>query len=179
LEGQITIEVSRAPSLRRPWLRDLCLGLSAAFVGFVATAGGCSTGAVGVEACRDIELARCEAAQYCGRIDDVAACRRFYNNHCLHGLADGVEQPAPEEVDACVKTIENAGKCAKNDPLATLEECPDVTSDARGATRACEIVLLPEWSIECSFLGPKGDLPRRPDGGAGGTTGAGGHGGAP
>jgi hypothetical protein len=179
LEGQITIGASRNdPSIRRPLLRDLCLGVLSSLVAFAATAGGCTTGAVGVEACRDIELARCEAAQYCGRIDDVPECRRFYNNHCLHGLAEGVEQPPPEQVDACVKTIESAGACAKSDPLATLDDCPDVTSDPRGATRACEIVLLPEWAIECSFLGPKGDIPRR-DGGQGGSSGAGGQGGAP
>jgi len=175
--------ISRSSATRSPAHRTgfhhVVLALASALTALGLTAGGCGTKAVGVEACRDIEAARCEAAQYCGRIDDVAACERFYRNHCLHGLAKGVETPPNDVVDACVATIEKAGECAKVDRFASLEDCePPVTEDARGATRACQIVLYPEFATECSFLGKLGDLP--PFGGQGGTSsGAGGQGGAP
>ena len=112
----------------------------------------------------------------------MEACQRYYRDHCLHGLAEGVDTPTSDQVDACVRTIEKAGQCAKGDRAATLDECESqVTTDARGADLACQIVLLPEWAVECSFLGPRGDLPNRPgDGGSGGTgPSGGGQGGAP
>ena len=168
--------------LRTHRLRDLCLGVLAALTVFGVTGSGCGTAAVGIDACRDIETARCEAAQYCGRIDDVEACQRYYRDHCLHGLAEGVEAPTPDQVEACVKTIERAGQCAKEDRAARLVDCdPQVSEDPRGADLACTIVLLPEFATECSFLGPLGELPDRPgDGGQGGTSpSAGGQGGAP
>lgn len=156
----------RRPSPRGPELRHIVLGIVSAFTAFGLTAGGCGTTAVGVDACRDIETARCEAAQYCGRIDDVAACQRFYRDHCLHGLAKGVETPTDDQVDACVQTIERAGQCAKKDPLARLDDCDSEVTTSSPAKGACQIVLFPEWSAECSFLGSRGDLPPF-DGGGG------------
>lgn len=165
------------PSDPGPELPQVLLALVSALTAFGLTAGGCTTEAVGVDACRDIETARCEAAQYCGRIEDVEACQRFYRDHCLHGLAEGIEAPADDAVAECVATIEKAGDCAKGDRFATLESCdPAVTSDAHGATRACHIVLFPEWAAECSFLGKRGELPPLGDGG---TPGGGGQGGSP
>lgn len=159
----------------------MCLGVIAAFVAFGVTGSGCGTAAVGIDACREIETARCEAAQYCGRIDDVPACQRYYRDHCLHGLREDTEA-TPDQVEDCVRVIEKAGQCAKGDRRALLETCdPEVTTDARGAETACQIVLFPEWATECKFLGPLGELPERPsDGGQGGTSpGGGGQGGAP
>jgi len=148
------------------------LGIVSALTTFGLTAGGCGTAAVGIDACRDIETARCEAAKYCGRIDDVAACQRFYRDHCLHGLAKGVESPADDEVAACVQTIERAGQCAKDKGrLAQLDECDSEVTSSSPASGACVIVLYPEWSAECAFLGPRGDLPPFP--------GSGGQGGSP
>jgi hypothetical protein len=163
--------------VRRHGTRELLLGLMAALSAFAVTSSaGCGTDAVGVDACRDVELARCEAAQYCGTIDDVAACRRFYRDHCLHGLRKGIETPPEDEVNACVEAIKKAGQCAKGDRDARLEDCmPDVTRDSGEATHACDIVLFPEWADECSFLGTKGELPPHPgDGGQGGTSPTGG-----
>jgi hypothetical protein len=159
--------------VRRPGLSDLLLGLATGLSAFaVTTSAGCGTDAVGIDACRDIEIARCEAAQHCGRVDDVAACRRFYRDHCLHGLRTGIEVPPEDEVNRCVATIKKAGECAKGDRQALLDECePTVTRDSRGADYACDIVLYPEWATECSFLGARGDLPPHPGGG--------GQGGAP
>jgi hypothetical protein len=176
--------VTRAPSAvssHSARLRQVCIGVLATLAAFGVSGTGCGTAAVGIDACRDIETARCEAAQHCGRVDDVEACQRYYRDHCLHGLAEGVEPPTPDQVDACVKVIERAGQCAKDDRAARLDTCDQVVSDdPRGAELACQIVLLPEWATECAFLGPRGDLPDRPgDGGQGGTgPTAGGQGGA-
>jgi hypothetical protein len=175
--------VIRARPASYPRLRDLCLGVLATLGALGATGTGCGTAAIGIDACRKIETARCEAAQYCGRIDDVAACQRFYRDQCLHGLAEGVETPTPDQVDGCVRTIEKAGECAKGDRRATLDTCEtQVTTDPRGAETACQIVLFPEWATECKWLGPMGEIAGLPrDGGQGGTgmTGGGGQGGAP
>ena len=158
------------------------LAFASALTTFGFIAGGCGTDAVGIDACRDIETARCDAAQYCGRIDDVEACQRFYRDHCLHGLAEGVETPPDDAVADCVAAIQRAGECAKDNPLAKLDDCsPPVTRDGRGAKYACQIILAPEWSSECSFLGKLGDLPPIGNGGQGGTSGSGsgGQGGTP
>jgi hypothetical protein len=177
--------MKRAPATRLPerntGIRHAVLAALSALTAFGLTGAGCGTDAVGIEACRDIETARCEAAQYCGRIEDVKECQRFYRDHCLHGLAEGVEAPADDVVAECVATIQKAGECAKGDKFATLDECsPPVTAgDVRGLRFACQIVLFPEWAAECSFLGKRGELPPFGDGGQGGTTGGGGQGGAP
>ena len=165
------------PSEPGPELTQVILALVSALTAFGLTGSGCTTEAVGIDACRDIETARCEAAQYCGRIEDVEACQRFYRDHCLHGLAEGVEGPADDAVADCVATIEKAGECAKGDPLALLSSCDtQVTTNPNEATRACHIVLFPEFAAECSFLGKRADLPPFGDGG---TPGGGGQGGSP
>jgi len=167
----MTRALERRPPARGPELRHVILGIVSALTAFGLTAGGCGTAAVGIEACRDIETARCEAAQYCGRIDDVQACQRFYRDHCLHGLAKGVELPADDQIADCVQTIERAGQCAKKDRFARLDQCEQPVTSSSPLTGACQIVLFPEWSAECSFLGPRGDLPPFP--------GSGGQGGSP
>src|SRR5688572_30918766 len=50
-------------------------------------AGGCTSGAVAIAQCREIEYARCEAAVPCGVVTDVDECKRFYRDQCLHGIA--------------------------------------------------------------------------------------------
>jgi hypothetical protein len=93
---------------------------------------------VGVEACKKIEKVRCESAQACGidltrpvhsgdsPANNVAACTRYYDDQCLHGL-DVAEEPAPGDVDACVAAI--------------------VSGD-------CSVVKEPQTSAACSFLVP-------------------------
>jgi hypothetical protein len=92
----------------------------AVFAGIAALALACGTDAVGVEACRQIESARCLQAPNCG-IDlstpvhrnapttDIDACVRFYHEQCLHGLATTTE-PGAVQVKACVDAI-NTGDC--------------------------------------------------------------------
>jgi hypothetical protein len=105
----------------------------------VAGAMACGTEPVGVESCRKIEGARCENARSCGidlskpvhrgdsPSDDVGACKRYYEDACLHGLA-APEDPGAVAVQACVDAINN-------------------TSD-------CEVVKAPEKSPACAFLVP-------------------------
>jgi hypothetical protein len=147
--------------------------LSATIVFSLVTASGCGTKAIGVDDCRAIEEARCRAAEPCGLVDDVAACERFYRDHCLHGLM--TEPSGGESVDACVKAIEAAGRCATGNPESLLSECGDepVPAPGPGLSSACDVVQFPERSAECSFL-----TNEPPETGTGGQPATGGAGGA-
>ncbi len=99
----------------------------------------CGTDAVGVDACRAIQKAECEAAPACGIVleppyhttgTDVDECIRFYNDQCLHGLASGTD-PGTVAVNACVSAIESA---------ATTEG-------------GCAVVADPPLSPACAWLG--------------------------
>ena len=114
----------------------------------------CGTDAVGVDTCRDIEAARCEAASHCPdifEIDDVQACRFYYRDQCLHGLAIEREPGAPLVRD-CVEAIERAGRCADRD--TPLGECGSLEQESNGATSVCELIQAPELMDACSFLVP-------------------------
>ncbi len=121
--------------MARPRQRVLVASAAAALLACVLA---CGTDPVGVEACRKIERVRCESAPACG-IDiskpvhsgksaesDVAACIRYYDDQCLHGLAAG-KDPGPQAVDACVNAI--------------------ITGD-------CSVVKTPESNAACAFLIP-------------------------
>ena len=133
--------------------------LAASFVYsfLVFHAAGCGTDAVGVDECRDIEEARCEAAQFCGIVDDVDQCKRFYRDQCLHGLAKG-EQPGAPQVKSCVSSIQAAGSCAKNG-VTELSSCDPKPSDKTALTKVCDVVLNPEKIAECEFLAVPVELP--------------------
>lgn len=129
--------------LRRLYVRAVIaavvtLGLAGAFA--------CGTDPVGVDACRKIEGARCENAKSCGidltkapvhRRDaptpdkqdqqDVGACKRYYEDACLHGLVTTVD-PGAVATQACV--------------------------DAINTTQDCDVVKSPEKSPACAFLLP-------------------------
>lgn len=139
---------------------------------------GCGTDARGVDDCRDIERARCEAAFTCGQVSDLDRCRRFYRDHCLHGLA--VTPPSQSRVEACVGTIKKASACVKRaGTAATLADCAGdgevVTTDPIGISYACEVVSTPERTAECSFLSP--EPIEAPDDGNDGQAGESGEGG--
>lgn len=139
--------------------------------------GGCGTDAVGVDACQDIELSRCDAAAACGTIDDAAACRRFYHDQCLHGLP--VPNPGQSAVTACVAMIERARVCAaEGGPEAELGECRESVSSAAAVTGVCELVATPEFGAECRFLDPDSEPSGNGTGGRG-EPGGGGSGGEP
>lgn len=137
--------------MRRPLPIRRKTTLALVVVALVGLAGtvACGTEAVGVEACRRIEKVRCESAAACGinlgrpvhvgegPKADVAACIRYYDDQCLHGLAVGKE-PGAQAVDACVDAI--------------------IEGD-------CSVVKAPETAPACHFLQPPTDQPTETDAG--------------
>ena len=75
----------------------------------------CGSDAVGVDACRTIETARCEAATACGFTEaQVQSCTLFYRDECLHGVENAdAGTPATPTVDACVAAVNATAACAK------------------------------------------------------------------
>ena len=152
-------------------LRNLALGTASALAAFaLVTSSGCGTSAVGVDDCRDIEQARCDAARACGTVTDAGECKRFYRDHCLHGLPTAA--PPRTDVDACITTINNLTICANayGGQDATLEQCPAVA--AADSTRVCEVVAAPERAYACSFLAGKPVSAPPSSGGQGGQGGS-------
>ena len=133
-------------------LRSLSATLLSAVTTFsLVSASSCGTSATGVDDCRDIQRARCRAGKVCGIVSDVAACERYYRDHCLHGLS--VSPPPSASVAACVDVIEAAGQCAASDPESTLADCDDaVTARQPGLVYACDVIKHPERAAECTFL---------------------------
>ena len=96
----------------------------------------CDTSAVGVESCREIEYARCDAAFDCPttfKISSPAACRRFYRDHCLHGLDIAVD-PGATKVNQCVNAINTLWVCARGSESASLQDCGLSYTGVDGAT---------------------------------------------
>lgn len=109
----------------------------------------CGTDAVGVDACKRVEQVRCESAQACGldltqpvhrgtsESANVAACIRYYDDQCLHGIvARDNGEPTPQVVDACVDAIING---------------------------TCDVVKTPESHLACSWLVPVPAAPAAAD----------------
>jgi hypothetical protein len=120
-------------TLRRGRRRAVAVALAALPI----TVAGCGTDAVGVQACRQIEEARCREAPGCGVAlepphhtsgDGVSECILFYDDACLHGLANGSD-PGPIAVNACVAAIHNAG-----------------------SSGGCSVVVNPATTAACSWL---------------------------
>jgi hypothetical protein len=103
----------------------------------VALYAACGSDATGIDACRQIETARCQAAPACGISlstppavsDDVNGCISFYNDACLHGLE--VSDPGTPAISACVNEIQNTT-----------------------ATNHCLTVQFPQTSQPCAWLTP-------------------------
>jgi hypothetical protein len=120
---------------------------SAIFIAFVA----CNGSAVGVEACKSIEHARCLNAPACGIAltsptsrdgigHELDACVRYYDDACKHGLASK-NDPGTAAVQACVDAI-NHGSCnvveaPESDPACAFL-IPPVTSDDGGTEAEAE-----------------------------------------
>ena len=124
-------------------------------VALAAAFAGCSGGGVGVNECRTIEEARCSAAANCDVGLESASkrlqCNRYSKDDCLHGLPGDV--PHPSVLDACVKAIKAAGRCAGRDGGDSLASgCTGVGTPASSKTTVCDVVDAPEASSECGFL---------------------------
>ncbi len=135
----------------------------------VTAAGGlgCGTEPVGVESCRTIEQRRCELAPTCGVGGDVAACKRFYRDQCLHGLSVDAD-PGKPAVDKCVAALDAAATCAKHDPAS-----PCASVSAASGTSSCSAILKPELLTDCAWM-----VPLVPTTGAAGAAGGAGTAGA-
>lgn len=132
-------------------MRTSALAFVLAAGAVVALAAACGTNPVGVESCRKIEQARCESAPACGidlgtpvhRGDTpelaVAACIRYYDDACLHGL-EAPEDPGSVKTQACVDAIINGD---------------------------CDVVKTPEKHPDCAFLIPPAPPPAAPPADAG------------
>lgn len=151
-------------------LASLIACLVATGLSFTLLSTGCSSDAVGVDACRAIEEVRCEAAAACGLegAEDVEACQRFYKSHCLHGLATETE-PRSSSVKACQRTIQAAGNCAKNGQNS-LGDCAALSEVrlSNSILTVCDIVLQPDQTSSCSFLYAE-EEPNQSSGGSGGS----------
>jgi hypothetical protein len=121
------------------------LALEAALGGALASPLACGTDAVGVDACKQVEAARCRAATACGVSleppytasgTDVDACIRYYDIACLHGLANGSD-PGQTAVSACVNAI-NDHPCGAGKP---------------------NLVTAPESDPQCAWLVPPASAP--------------------
>lgn len=132
-------------------------------LGVVATAlvPACSSDAVGVEACRKIETARCRAITACTFSDSESAyCVAFYQDQCLHGLAKSGADPSDAVVTACVEAIQVVESCARQG-ISSMSECPSVGIIANAnpaVTTPCTIInRQPELLDACAFLTPGAD----------------------
>ena len=144
----------------------LSAAVMAALFGLAASAAsGCGTDAVGIEDCRQIEQARCDAGAACGMVKDADACKRFYRDHCLHGLAIP-DSPGPTRIKACVTAITAAGQCARTlGPGAPITDCSNAAEIGLTAlASACEVINRPEQTEPCRFLVPD-TPPPTPDAG--------------
>jgi hypothetical protein len=126
----------------------------------------CGSDAVGVDSCRAIETARCEAAAACGFTEpQVQSCTLFYRDECLHGVENAdAGEPASTSTDACVAAINAAAACAKAG-AKTISGCAGaaLVTGADATLTPCVIVHdKVELLAACSFA----TLVPTPDAGA-------------
>jgi hypothetical protein len=133
----------------------LALALCSVTSGVIGVAA-CDTQAVGVDSCREIEYARCGAASHCPttfKVTSPAACRRFYRDHCLHGLAIPTD-PGPATVNPCVSDIKAIGACtAREGESASLLFRPGCTADGDPCCPMHEIGKYSKATSACTLLG--------------------------
>lgn len=124
------------------------------------TGEGCRTDAVGSGECRQIEYARCEAAPPCGEdYADAAACKRFYRDHCQHGMRLS-EEPETSNVKRCVASIDALGACTEQSGREVpLRECERQKAiglwDESRVQTACEAILEPQYLAACAWITPE------------------------
>ena len=136
---------------RSRWLAGVVVSLTALAL------GACSGGPNGVDACRQIESARCVQAGNLNCVDlsyplhsgsavsdGVTACQLFYEDACLHGLVTP-KAPASTQVTLCVKAITAARTCEvgltpQSDPACSWLIAPDAGVDAGHDATSADVV---------------------------------------
>lgn len=146
-------------------LRQAFAAACALFVLGGAALGGCSTDAVGIEACRLIQTARCEVAPACLGQEEFAIeteeqvenCTTYYVDGCLVG----VENPdaGDESGKGCEGAIRAIGACeAAGTPLAECKNESDenalvkLRDGADEATSNCMALAKPHVLELCKWL---------------------------
>jgi hypothetical protein len=146
------------------------LRLSRGVAALALAVAGCSTDAVGIDACRTIESARCDAAPACEGTPDafgvateteVENCKTFYRDHCLVGLENTDGEPDTDDVESCVATIEKLAKCGR-DGVETLADCDvavasGLPDDVLPPATPCEALASPETLAACDFVAAEPD----------------------
>jgi hypothetical protein len=142
------------------------LGLGAAVAPALVPLG-CGPEAVGVESCRQIESARCEAAAACGFDEaEVADCKLLYTDQCLHGIENAGYRPTETDTEACVAAVKAAGDCAAAG-VELMSACPAAPLVPGTPDRApCTVVVsLAHELAACAFAEGEPDA-GTPDSGA-------------
>jgi hypothetical protein len=117
-----------------------------AFFLWMGALSACGTEAMGTDACRRIEQARCRKAPACPALTvqagtGVDECTQFARDRCLHGLA--VADPGLATVDQCVTAIDRATSCDIIASPSSMPACaflesspaiPDAGTNAADAT---------------------------------------------
>ena len=123
-------------------------------MGVAATAfpAGCGSSAIGVEDCRSIETARCQAARGCkvglDSTSNEALCERFARDNCLHGMV--VQAPTAGAVTDCVNALKAAGTCVTK--KTSLSDCTAVGGVTKATASVCDVIENPEQISACEFL---------------------------
>ncbi|WP_437693402.1 hypothetical protein [Sorangium sp. So ce176] len=170
--------LSAARRSSAPWAAAGLLGFGAV----ILAAQSCGNDAVGVDACRRIETARCEAAAVCpewvgtaSADERVKTCVEFYWDQCLHGIKGvttstgtgaALAEPAEAQVQACVDAVGATRACA-SDKVASMAECSAELADGEdGSLSPCGVITERAHALEaCAFVGT--DAPTEAPGGGG------------
>ncbi len=144
----------------RAWTRLLLAVASAAVpVALAASFGAsCSTGSLGVDACRQIEEARCGLAPACTPGFDVDRCQRYYRDECLNGIQNATSPVDPGTLaPACIDALNSVAGCL--DASTSSAACEALVPDAScyevdAAATVCNVILAcPEALAACAFVG--------------------------
>ncbi|WP_433936941.1 hypothetical protein AB3662_20000 [Sorangium cellulosum] len=168
-----------------PWAAAGLLGLGAV----ILAAQSCGNDAVGVDACRRIETARCEAAAVCpewvgtaSADERVKTCVEFYWDQCLHGIKGvttstgtgaALAEPADAQVQACVDAVGATRECASN-KVASMAECSaELAAGEDASISPCDVITQRAHALgACAFVGT--DQPAATPAGGGGSSADGG-----
>lgn len=121
----------------------LIIALSFTGAAIVAGVVACGQGPVGVDACTQVEHARCYWIEQCyadaanfglptprsNSTSPVDDCFRFYDDACLHGLVSNVT-PTTAQVTTCVSAIQQATDCTIVQNPETADACAFLLADA-------------------------------------------------